>query len=263
MVKGINLNTTITQIDQTDATVANQINDLIGENSAAIVLRFADNGKLPGKATMRVKADYALQEYLGTTGLYVYYWDETNQTMVPIASNVSVDENNDILFEIEHCSYYVIKRGNEDRVKEYISDEKGTDVPEGYVMMFRLYNPNSGEHFYTKSLKEGNSLIDAGWRNEGFGWIAPMTGKPVYRLYNENAGDHHYTLSMRERDSLIAVGWKDEGIGWYSAESGMPLYRLYNPNAVSGSHHYTTSSHERDNLVKNGWRYEGIAWYGK
>ena len=73
--------------------------------------------------------------------------------------------------------------------------------------MYRLYNPYSGEHFYTSSAYERNSLAEIGWNYEGVGWVAPTTdGEPVYRLYNANAGDHHYTVSAEERDALVGVG---------------------------------------------------------
>ena len=130
--------------------------------------------------------------------------------------------------------------------------------------MYRLYNPNSGEHFYTAKSKERDALVKVGWKYEGIGWYAPKTSNtPVYRLYNENAGDHHYTMKKAERDALIKAGWKDEKIGWYSDDSkGVPLYRQYNPYAVSGSHNYTTNKKENDALVKIGWKAEGIGWYG-
>ena len=141
-----------------------------------------------------------------------------------------------------------------------------TPVPEGSVLLHRMYNPNSGEHFYTDSATERYKLIISGWIYEGDGWIAPEKGDPVYRLYNKNVGDHHYTMSARERDKLIEAGWDYEGIGWYSAPkvTGTPLYRLYNPNCTgAGSHHYTTSEKEKDKLVGMGWKYEGIGWYGQ
>ncbi len=147
----------------------------------------------------------------------------------------------------------------------YIPEDAKKDVPEGYDMLFRLYNPNSGEHFYTTSRREGNSLVDQGWKYEGPGWIAPKEGAPVYRLYNKNSGDHHYTMSKREKDKLVEIGWTYEDIGWYSEskETGKPLYRLYNPNATgAGSHHYTSSTRERKNLVAIGWQDEDVAWYG-
>lgn len=129
--------------------------------------------------------------------------------------------------------------------------------------MYRLYNPNSGEHFYTASARERDVLAEAGWKKEGTAWTVPTTGLPVYRLYNANAGDHHYTLSSNERDYLVEQGWKSEGIGWYAlASGGTPVYRLYNPNAVgAGAHHYTISAGERDNLVEQGWKSEGTGWY--
>ena len=132
------------------------------------------------------------------------------------------------------------------------------------VTMYRLYNPNSGEHFYTKNASEKSGLVTAGWKDEGIGWIAPeKSDTPVYRLYNENAGDHHYTMNASERDGLIGAGWKDEGTGWYSDDNKtVPLYREYNPNAVTGTHNYTTDKAEHDSLVKAGWKDEGIGWYG-
>ena len=131
------------------------------------------------------------------------------------------------------------------------------------ITMYRLYNPNSGEHFYTKNVGERDAVIAAGWTYEGVGWIAPATGQSVYRLYNSIAGEHHYTLSMTERDYLIAAGWTYEGVGWVSSErQAVPLYREYNPNQWSCNHNYTRDYFEHTQLIKIGWKDEGIAWYG-
>lgn len=134
------------------------------------------------------------------------------------------------------------------------------------VSMYRLYNPNSGEHFYTSSVEERNNLASLGWNYEGIGWKAPVTSNyPVYRLYNANGGEHHYTLSISERDMLVRAGWSDEGIGWYSADSNgvnsVPIYRQYNPNKFACNHNYTQSKEENDWLVSLGWKGEGISWY--
>ncbi|MBP3884986.1 MAG: glycoside hydrolase family 3 protein [Olsenella sp.] len=128
--------------------------------------------------------------------------------------------------------------------------------------MYRLYNPYTGEHFYTASAYERDVNVGLGWNDEGVGWVAPVEGAPVFRVYNPYAGDHHYTMSEAERDYLVSVGWNDEGVGWSSAgEDGVPLWRQYNPNAVAGAHNYTTSEAERDYLVSVGWHHEGIGWY--
>lgn len=128
--------------------------------------------------------------------------------------------------------------------------------------MYRLYNPNSGEHFYTAVATEKNHLVSLGWRDEGTGWYAPKTGKEVYRLYNRFAGEHHYTLSKEERDGLVKLGWRYEGVGWYSDEDeAVPVYRQYNKNAYANNHNYTASAQEKDWLISLGWKDEGIGWY--
>ena len=132
--------------------------------------------------------------------------------------------------------------------------------------MNRLYNPNSGEHFYTADIKEKAALVDLGWNDEGYGWVAPRkedSTVPVYRLYNPNAGDHHYTMNKGERDTLVAYGWKDEGTGWYSdTAKTVAVFRQYNPYANgAGAHNYTTDKAENDHLVSLGWTPEGKAWY--
>lgn len=133
------------------------------------------------------------------------------------------------------------------------------------MAMHRLYNPYTGEHFYTASLYEADNLTCCGWDYEGVGWYAPSSGTPVYRLYNPyvSGGDHHYTTSAYERDALVVQGWRYEGVGWYSVppSSKYPLYRQYNPYAATGTHNYTADRSENDHLVSLGWRYEGIGWY--
>ena len=132
------------------------------------------------------------------------------------------------------------------------------------VTMWRLYNPNSGEHFYTANTVERDNLIRLGWHDEHVGWVAPdKSSDPVYRMYNPNAGDHHYTLNWAEVTMLKRAGWRYEGIGWYSAtnEGRTPLYREYNPNARSGAHNFTLNVAEHRYLGTIGWHLEGTAWY--
>ncbi len=174
-----------------------------------------------------------------------------------------IEEYNAISFETDSFSDFAIATKTEEPTTPTKPDTP-TKPETTYVSMYRLYNPNSGEHFYTSNVAEKNNLVNLGWNYEGVAWDAPKTSDtPVYRLYNPNAGDHHYTVSAGERDFLVNVGWNYEGIGWYStAKDGAPLYRLYNPNAVTGTHHYTTSAGERDFLKSIGWNDEGIAWYG-
>lgn len=132
------------------------------------------------------------------------------------------------------------------------------------VQLYRLYNPNSGEHLYTSDTNERDTLRRLGWVYEGEAWVSPSTSQTVtYRLYNPNSGDHHFTTDKHEYDVLGSIGWKQEGLAWYGAASdGIALFRLFNPNVSVGTHHFTSSVLERLRMVSDGWRYEGIAWYG-
>ncbi len=130
--------------------------------------------------------------------------------------------------------------------------------------VYRLYNQNTGEHFYTQKTDEKAALIKAGWTYEGIGWTAAKTGDPVYRLYNPNAdgGDHYYTKDLNEANSLVSLGWSMDNDGQPVFYSGgeVSLYSAYNPNAKSGAHNYTTSRTEQDALMKAGWLYDQVAW---
>lgn len=192
-------------------------------------------------------------------GDYNYIWDNY--------STPALEPDRDERLAIGDILHYRFENNDlwdEEAVAELYENAGPVKKENVSQVMFRLYNPNSGEHFYTASASENDTLVKAGWKEEGTAWTAPKkSGTPVYRLYNPNAGDHHYTISTHERDYLISEGWRDEGIGWYSSETReTAIYRLYNPNAKSGAHHYTADFKEYTSLGKLGWKQESIAWYG-
>ena len=129
--------------------------------------------------------------------------------------------------------------------------------------MLRMYNPYTGEHFYTGSEVEKNDLVAAGWHYEGVGFTFPgNTGAPVYRLYDPVTGEHLYTMDEEEKATLEAAGWNYEGIAFNSAyDTEAVQHRLHNPYATVGAYHFTYSIEERDNLIAAGWEYQGIGWY--
>ncbi|AGV73411.1 hypothetical protein [Lactococcus cremoris] len=136
--------------------------------------------------------------------------------------------------------------------------------------VYRLYNPNSGEHVYTMGVAEKNNLVHLGWGYEGVLGTSYYTmpgqtyGKvPVYRLYSKNSGEHLYTINTNEVNQLKNYGWVNEGIVFYDAtilpwNQATTVERLYNPN--SGQHFYTANWDERDYLKKIGWKDEGEAF---
>lgn len=133
-----------------------------------------------------------------------------------------------------------------------------------YNPVYRLYNVNTGEHFYTTNEVEYEYLQANGWSDEGIGWYGSNSGEPVYRLYNPNAtgGDHYYTLSRGEAEFLIAQGWSIDN-NWspaFYSSGSTNLYVAYNPNAQSGAHNYTTNGMEQNVLLNSGWMFGEVAW---
>lgn len=129
--------------------------------------------------------------------------------------------------------------------------------------LYRIYNAQTSEHFYTTDCAERDSICSIGWVYEGVGWMVPLfSDLPVFRLYNPYAGDHHYTLSVIERDNLVEHEWRFEGISHYSAvDEAIPVYRQYNPNAWTGTHNFTIWPEEDQMLTGAGWHSEGVSWY--
>ena len=130
--------------------------------------------------------------------------------------------------------------------------------------VFRLYNPNSGEHVFTTDRNERKVLAALGWKAEQIAWnTRAENSTPVRRLYNPNTSDHHYTMDEREVQYLTSVGWNlDQTVLFSGGEKDVPVYRCYNPNATTGTHHFTTNETEYNYLVEAGWKPEGIAFYG-
>ena len=138
--------------------------------------------------------------------------------------------------------------------------------------VYRMYNPNTGEHFYTKNPQERDMLSGAGWDHEaGQNEVAIEAedpgANPVYRVYNPNSGLHHYTTNQAEANMLKSVGWDYEGFSFYAFDKGdtqgTPMYRAYCPFPDANGqnqHVYTTNRAEVDYLVGLGYHDEGTAW---
>lgn len=155
--------------------------------------------------------------------------------------------------EICERSYYqygydYIVRPPEGAGKVSIKEEKGA--------VYRLYNPNDGQHHLTASHSEAETLASVGWDYEGVAFKSG-NGDPVYRLYNPFGGQHILTASAEEGMSLAIAGWVVESVA-FKAGGDKDVHRAYNPN--NGDHLYTTSTEERDSLVRAGWADEGVAF---
>ncbi|RSX50275.1 hypothetical protein D2E25_2046, partial [Bifidobacterium goeldii] len=93
--------------------------------------------------------------------------------------------------------------------------------------VYRVYNPNNGEHLLTSSKGEALYLASIGWNldddanqdgklaDNEYQFLAPQGAtKTVYRVYNPNSGFHHYTTSKAEANNLVKLGWKLDSVNF-------------------------------------------------
>ncbi|MCB2187323.1 MAG: VCBS repeat-containing protein [Deltaproteobacteria bacterium] len=102
----------------------------------------------------------------------------------------------------------------------YVSQEQAP----GTVALHRLYNPNSGRHYYTKNNGERDALVAAGWnfeRDEGYIFtaadVAPADTVEVFRLYHPTIGTHLYTKNAFEAAWVVTnlPPWEQQtSLGW-------------------------------------------------
>ncbi|TFK71161.1 hypothetical protein BDN72DRAFT_794419 [Pluteus cervinus] len=89
--------------------------------------------------------------------------------------------------------------------------------------LYRLYNPQALDHFYTASSTERDNGSGRGYIYEGitgFLWPQQVCGSvPLYGLWNEEKEDHLYTIVVVERDTAIKwQGYVSQGIVGYVLE---------------------------------------------
>ena len=88
-------------------------------------------------------------------------------------------------------------------------EEKKTIKP-----VYRLFNPFTTDHHYTKDANERKTLIEKyGWKDEGVAFYSNEKGDAtVYRLWHPGliTGAHHFTTGKHEYDVLITRGWIGE-----------------------------------------------------
>jgi C1A family cysteine protease len=90
--------------------------------------------------------------------------------------------------------------------------------------IYRFASPVYGDHFYTISEDEKNTLLNQPeiWRYEGivfYAYFNQVAGTdPVYRFASPVYGDHFYTISEDEKNTLLNQPelWRYEGIAFYA-----------------------------------------------
>ncbi|KAJ6125878.1 hypothetical protein N7471_010371 [Penicillium samsonianum] len=116
----------------------------------------------------------------------------------------------------------------------------------GTVPIFRWFNPQSGDHFYTAD--PNGELARPTYRFEGIGWYMfsspPEFGDtvPLYRWFNPSSGDHFYTTHPTG-ELAPQSGYRAEGVTGYlhpneGAPQSVPLYRWYQTGLLSNFRFY-------------------------
>ncbi|MBR1884334.1 MAG: hypothetical protein IJ809_05330 [Clostridia bacterium] len=103
-----------------ESGASNVDSDLASMVSKALVLDYADNGNLPGKALIRIKATDNVQSYLNSDNIYVYYYNEEDKKFEKVAFYLTVSTDGYYEFYINHNSNYIITTEEVD--EEFVSD---------------------------------------------------------------------------------------------------------------------------------------------
>lgn len=140
------------------------------------------------------------------------------------------------------------------------------------TIVYRLFDPSAGVHFYTTDASERDEFIATGnYQSEGESYrsVEPsMDGaEEVFRFFNETTGVHLYTTNEVERDVIIETlpDFTFQGARFSAyeteVEGSIPIYRFYEPSI--GVHLYTPSKIERDVVQADlpNYTFEGIAYY--
>lgn len=125
--------------------------------------------------------------------------------------------------------------------------------------VYRLLSSDSGQHMFTASHDEAETLARSGWTYEGIAFSCSDEGVPVWRLISPS-GSHMFTTSLAEVGACVVGGWSFETLGWISPDNGTEVRRLRYGD--SGEHIWTVDIGEVDAISQEGWVDEGVAFFG-
>ena len=97
---------------------------------SGIIVNFANNGQLPGKARIRIKLTDDMKAVLDTNSIFVYFYNEDAKEFIEILEGIDYTEDGFVEFTIEHNSKYVIvdEKIESDQYKEVESNTEQETV---------------------------------------------------------------------------------------------------------------------------------------
>ena len=145
--------------DEEVATVSDGVVTPVATGEATITATITDNGVSPA-VTHTATCDVTVCAHLEGISLDPSSLDltlDSESTPLTVVYDPEVTDDN--------LEAPVFESSDEDVVT--VSE---APAPVETVTMYRLYNPNSGEHFYTSDTAERDNLINLGWLDEGIAW---------------------------------------------------------------------------------------------
>lgn len=104
----------ITQIKAIDVSILKQLvsndNDIKNLITNGVVLNFANNGVLPGKALVRIKNDQMLTKELSKSVINAYYYNEQTKKFTLVAEKIKLTSDGYYEFNITHNSKYILTK---------------------------------------------------------------------------------------------------------------------------------------------------------
>ena len=121
--KDINITMSVLKADEIMQTIDGQvINEMTG-SLPSLVIEFSSNGLLPAPAYIRIKADYAFREYIGTHQLFFYYYNEIEGEMDLIKEKLEMSSDGFYEFTVAHNSTFVLSSAPV--ISKYVSKKTG------------------------------------------------------------------------------------------------------------------------------------------
>ena len=93
-----------------------------------VVINFANNGKLPGTATIRIKVTDEMKKTLNMETILVYHYDEETKELTQMTSNATYKEDGFIEFSIDHNSKYLFVNELIEEKEYTVTTSENTEV---------------------------------------------------------------------------------------------------------------------------------------
>jgi PelA/Pel-15E family pectate lyase len=156
-IKDIDLTVKAAKLSESDSANKAAIAEKV-KNEDAFIISFAANGKLPGKATVKIKLSDSWLEGKDKNNICIYYYNEETKKAEVVAEKLKADAEGYVEFEITHNSDYfaVDKNLVETEIKESVEAEIKNSVEAQII-------PKTG------SMVDSNVLV-------GFGVILLLAG---------------------------------------------------------------------------------------